>query len=511
MVINYSWLTRFLQKLVPEEELPALEITSKAVRYLWLSRFDLSVRKFVEVKLEPGTVERGELKNKVNLINALNELKKQLGNNSTQATTPVPVIVSLCSTNFFFNLLELPEIPEASYEEAVRLNAAQLLPINLNEAYFDWQNLGVNLKTLQREFLVGAASRAKIDVYLEIFNQVGFQPLALESRSLSLLRNFNYFSQTIEKNVTLLLIDIGEEGISFLVSKSGKLFFDLYLCWNELPEANEGKISREDLEAVLSREVGRVIEYLMTHSQEQVANFSLFSPVFKKELTEFLIQKFNLREIPIVLPVLNQEKVSDLYASLIGAALRGSLIPRSLDEIVSFLPEGTEKLYQENKFLSFVSLWTKIIVAVFGGLAFLFLMVFFLVNQEKKQVQARLNSLITLPEVNETVVLTQQAEEFNRLVAQVKELESSVKSWSTILSALVKTAQELNLSISRVSFLENAKEFRLRAFAPNQSAALAFSEKLKEFDNLFVGVEIPLSSFSQTPQGVEFEAVIQLR
>ncbi|MEW5805278.1 MAG: pilus assembly protein PilM [Patescibacteria group bacterium] len=510
MPVNHFWFKKFFQKLVPEEEFAALEVSEKAVRYILFSKFDLAPKLFGEVKLEPGVIEKGELKNKASLIKALNELKRQ-AKCDTAGLKCSPVVISLCSANFFFNVLELPEIPEASYEEAVKLNSAQVSPINLDEAYFDWQNLGVNLKTLQREFLIGVASRPKIDAYLEVFNQVGFQPLALESRSLSLLRNFNYFSRTIEKNITLLLVDIGEDGISFLVSKSGKLFFDLYLFWSQIPEASDGKITRQDLEAVLGREVARILEYFSSHSQEQVINFSLFSPILKKELINYLAQKFDLREIPIALPAAVQNQAPDLYAGLIGAGLRGSLIPRSLDDIVSFLPEGTEKLYQESQLSFFVSLWAKISAAVLAGLGLIFLSALLLVNNEKKQTQAQLDSLIALPETAEISALNQQAEEFNRFVAQIETIEKPAKNWSGVLSALTRTAQELGISIARVSFSETSLEFRLRASAPNQQTALAFPEKIKQFDNLFADAEIPLSSFSQTPQGVEFEAIIKLK
>ncbi len=505
------WLKGFLKKLVPEEEFGALEIGEKNIRYILFSKYDLKLKKFAEVKLEPGVVVKGELKNKAGLISALNEIKKAAGEDASKTSSAVglPVIVTLSSANFFFNVIELPDVPEASYDEAVKLNLSQVTPVSLDSAYSDWQNLGVNLKTLQREFLVGVAPRVKVDAYLDCFEQVGFEPLALESRSLSLLRNFNYFSQTIEKNITFLMVEVGEDGIGFLVGKSGKLFFDFYLFWDEIPETQDKKIDRSDLEVILSREVRRTIEYFSLHEQEQILHFSLFSPILKKELEEFLAQKFSLRHVAINLPLVSSDKTSDVYAGLIGAGLRGSLIPRELDDIVSLLPEGTEKIYKDKQLLRFVSLWTKISIAGILGLVIILGSTFLIVDAEKNKIFVQLNSLKALPELNEIYQLNEEAGEFNKVVEQISSIEKGYRNWSDFLAPIVETAQAQKISISRLSLAESSNQIKIKAKAQTQKNALDFQKIMSE-NPVFSGVEIPLSSFSQTPQGVEFEAIFLL-
>ena len=73
---NPTWFEKFLRRLVPEEEFGALEIGEKNIRYILFSKYDLKPRMFAEVKLEPGVVVKGELKNKAGLVSALNEMKK---------------------------------------------------------------------------------------------------------------------------------------------------------------------------------------------------------------------------------------------------------------------------------------------------------------------------------------------------------------------------------------------------------------------------------------------------
>ncbi|HCI05403.1 TPA: hypothetical protein DEX28_01530 [Patescibacteria group bacterium] len=503
-----NWFKAFLKKLVPDEEFGALEIGEKNLRYLLFSKYDLKPRIFSEIKLEPGIIVKGELKNKASLVKALDEMKK-IARCDDSTKNCSPVIVTLSSANFFFNVLELPEVPEASYDEAVRLNAVQATPMNLDEAYFDWQNLGVNLKTLQREFLIGVGSRVKIDAYLESFDQAGFQPLALESRSLSLLRNFNYFSETIEKNITLLMVEIGDDGISFLVGKQGKLFFDFYLFWDEIPEALDQKITREDLEAILLREVKRIIEYFSLHSQEQILHFCLFAPVLKNELVDFLAQKFNLRQVELKLPDISQGKAPDVYAGLIGAGIRGSLIPRDIDDIISLLPQGTEKIYQDRQTLSFVSLWTKVVIAGLFGVLLILGSTLLIVQGQKSRILDQINSLKVLPETSEALSLQKEAVEFNQDVEKISRLESIYNNWSVFMVSIVQVSQAQNVSIIRLSLLENSQEIRMKARAPTQKRALDFQKQALE-TGVFSKIEIPLSSFSETPEGVEFDAIFSL-
>lgn len=493
-----------LKRLTPEEEFGALEVGEKNIRYVLFSKYDLKPKLFGEVQMELGTVVKGELKNKPSFIKALNEIKKfarcdvSLGKCS-------PIVIALSSANFFFNIIELPDVPEASYDEAVRLNAANVAPLSLESSYFDWQNLGVNLKTLQREFLVGMSPRQKIDSFLDCFNQAGFQPLALESRSLSLLRNFNYFSQTIEKNILLLLIEIGEDGISLLLGRQGKLYFDFYIFWDEIPEAADQKITKEDLEVILSREVKRIIEYSAGHNQETITHFCIFSPIMKKDLAEFIAKQFNLRHVDLNLPVLNSDKSTDIYAGLVGAGLRGSLIPRNLDDIISLLPEGTEKIYANSQVISFISLWSKILVVGFLGVVGILSIVFFIANVQKNNLLEQLNSFANLPEAVEIIKLEDDVKVFNRAVSQVEILEKSSKKWSLILEPIINEAKARKILITRISLSESNNQIRLRARAQKQPDVLEFQEALKKS---FFSVDVPLSSFSQTPQGIEFDASI---
>ncbi len=509
-----SLFQKFLDKLVPKQEFPALEIGEKAVSYLLLSRYDLSVEAFTEVQLPEGAIIKGELKNVGAFVDALAKLQVQINPGKAQM---LPFIASLPSADFSLHVLELPDIPEASYNEAVRLNAGRVSPIALADAYMDWQNLGVNLRTLQREFLVAVAGKQRIDPYLEAFRQVGMQPLALESRSLSLLRLFAYFSQTVEKNITLLIIDIGQDGITFLVGKQGKLLFDFYLFWKEIPEAQDGTITREDLEAILSREVRRILEYYALHNDEAVQNFILFAPVLKQELGEHVAKTFSLRMTPVALPQVvkpdaaGQAPAPDLHAGLIGLSLRGSLIPREDDSIVSVLPENTKAAYRSSRMYAFASLWSKIVLVTLGGVLAMSLAVFAVVNFQYAAVRGSIDAFSRAPEAAVIADLEKQAQAFNTLVTRLGLAEKQVRGWSAYLDPVVQEAKNANIAISRISVSGNSPELRLWGTAPSQQKAFDFKTRLTGYTGSFSSVDVPLSSFSQGPGGTEFMLVATMK
>ncbi len=511
---------QFIDKLLPQQEFAGLEVGEKSISYLLLSRYNLSVHQFAEIPLPAGTVVKGELKNSAAFVQALHTLQETI---HCKNNACLPFIVSLPSANFFLNILELPDIPEASYEQAVKLNIGHVSPIPIANAYMDWQNLGVNLKTLQREFLIAVASRQRIDPYLDAFRQAQLQPLAIESRSLSLLRPFTYFSQTVEKNVTLLIVDVGQDGITFLVGKQGKLFFDFYIYWNEIPEAQDGTITQDDLQAIMQREVKRILEFYSLHTEETVQNFSIFSPVLKQELVEYVAKMFSIRYIPVVLPdvkasaqeqgkenkpdkaVLMKATVSaDLYAGLVGLSVRGSLVPREDDNIVSVMPENTREIYKSTRMYSFASLWTKIVCVTLGGLCILAAMVYGIAFRQRLVAQQSLDTFSRAPEVGRVMQLKREADDFNALVNKLDIVDKRTHRWSPYLDLVESASRNTGVTITRISLSENSSDIRIWGKALNQQAAFNFRLAIEQETTLFGKTDLPLSSFAQTPQGVEF-------
>jgi Tfp pilus assembly PilM family ATPase len=498
-----------IDKLTPTEVFPALQITDKKIKYALFSSYDFSIKNFSEIELPQGTIVKGEVKNIANLTSALNNLKNSL-NSKNKKDYKIQCLVSLQSSVFFLRTLEIPDVSDISYEEAVKLNLPQISPIEVKDAYYDFQNLGVNQKTKQREFLIGIASKNKLNDYLEAFKRTNFQPLAIEPESLSILRDFQYFSRTVEKNATNLIVYFSADGLMLLITKEGKLLFDYYLYWNDIEEAQDGQITSSDLQSLLTREIRRVLEFYYLRSGENIAYFSFISPFLKEELAQFISTKLNLKEIKIVFPEFNypvlQNKTKDDYAGLIGIGVRSTLISRSNDNYLSVTSQDTTEIYKNFQLNSFISLWGKIIAFTLLGLTCILAGVYGVLSYDKNQAEESLSNISNASQVVQFQNLQENAKEFNFLLDQLEKISQSAKSSSEYLAPIIENASSNGIVIKRFNFASGNKNIIIQASASSQSAALNYKSQL-EASGVFEKVDLPLSSFSQNPQGVDFNLI----
>ena len=500
---------KVIDKLTPAEVFPALQITDKKIRYALFSSYDFSIKKFSEIELPANTIIKGEVKNEANLIAALNSLRNSL-NSKNKKDFKIQCLVSLPSSVFFLRTLEIPDISNVSYEEAVKLNLSQISPIEVKDAYFDFQNLGVSQKTRQREFLIGIASKNKLNAYLEAFQRSNFQPLAIEPESLSILRDFQYFSRTVEKNAANLIIYFSADGLMLLITKEGKLLFDYYLYWSDIEEAQDGKITLSDLESLLTREIRRVLEFYYLKNGENIAYFSFFSPFLKNELAQFISTKLNLKEIKIIFPEFNyidlQNEINDDYAGLIGIGIRSTLISRSIDDYLSVTSQDTTEIYKNLQLNSFISLWGKIVVFTFLGLTCILGGVYGVTRYNKNQVEQSLSNISNASQVAQFQTLQNNAKEFNLLLEQLEKISLQVSNNSKYLAPIIGNASSNGIIIKRLNFASGNKNIIIQASASSQGAALNYKSQLED-SGVFEKVDLPLSSFSQNPQGVDFNLI----
>ena len=198
----------------------------------------------------------------------------------------------------------------------------------------------------------------------------------------------------------------------------------------------------------------------------------------------------------------------DLWAGAIGAALRGSLIPRESDDLISLLPEGTEVSYQTKRLNSFASLCGKIITFTLVGVLMVFGAVWGVAVRQYKNYQATLQSLINLPEVVEVKSLQAEARAFNEQLARLVQADQKIVRWSKVLDPIINAAAQEQITIQRLSLSEGAKEIRLSGIAPTEKRALDFSLALEKYSTLFSQVKLPLSSLSPVSGGFSFEITI---
>lgn len=96
------------------------------------------------------------------------------------------VIASLPEARIFTRVIELPTLSKKDLGEAVNYEVEQSIPIPLSDLYIDYQIFDETIDKIS--VYLTAAPRAIIDSYIQLFNQLGMESLALEPSLLSIAR-----------------------------------------------------------------------------------------------------------------------------------------------------------------------------------------------------------------------------------------------------------------------------------------------------------------------------------
>jgi len=115
------------------------------------------------------------------------------------------VVASLPSANTFNRVLQLPDMNDKDLQEAVLLEAAQYIPVPVEELYIDFEVTSKNNKG-EMEILMVAASKRVVDSYMILFDLLGLEVALLETSIHSVSRVVEHADRT---GMPTIIIDFG--------------------------------------------------------------------------------------------------------------------------------------------------------------------------------------------------------------------------------------------------------------------------------------------------------------
>jgi len=491
--------------LIPEFTISAICIEDRMVRVFCFDKKIDKITKTGKYALPKGVIEEGILKKPEQLQSFFNSLKNKLWPKEKN----VWIILSLPSVNFFTNILNLPELDEDRFYEAIVFNTQMIAPLPMEESYFDWEDWGQSNKDEEREIFIALGIKKQINPYLEILKEVGFNVVAVEPLALSLAR-FNY--EFVEKEKPTLIIDLRAEGIEFIITEGKKLIFFDFDSWHEIfGKEIPPKITTDLLKKHMGVEIPMLLNFYSLKRNKMIQQFVFLG--FNTQLVNVLIRwiqvQYQLSSLEIKLPT-HLSKASRDWFGVIGAALRG-LIFRNEDIVVSLAPVGTERDYEQNHLLSIISLWSKVIITV--GLVMVFLLgllnnTFFrnIQNQYYEAVMKSLDPKTIEKESN----LVQESKEFNELITKFIQIQKYEVDWKEKLEIIFKEAGSSTVNIKRVLVsAAPANNITIQGEASKKALIVNFKDALDK-SNLFSDISLPLSALVDTPQGVTFNLSIKI-
>ena len=491
--------------LVPEFTVNAISIEDRVVRVFCFDKKIERIARWGKYALPKGIIEEGILKKPEYLKSFFNSLYKKLWPKEKTIWT----ILTLPSANFFIHIFNLPDLEEERFNEAIVFNTQMVAPLSLEESYFDWEDWGVANRNGEKEVFVALGVKKQIDPYLEILKESGFNVVAVEPLAVSLARFNNKF---IEKEEPVLIIDLRPEGIEFVIAEGEKTIYFDFDSWEEIFGKDIPKqITFDILKKHISCEIPVLLNFYSLKRKKVLQKFVFFS--FNNQLANVLkrwIQvQYQLVPGETKLPS-HLKQISGDWFGVLGAALRG-LIPRNKDTIVSLAPVGTEQSYEQHQLLRLVSLSSKAIIAVLIALVLSLGLIsnFFFLDIEN-QYQLAIAKPLEQKTVDKEANLTEAANEFNKLVAQVSNIEKYQKDWKNVLEAIFDNANQSSVHIKRVFISsEPANNITIQGNSSIKESIISFKDSLG-LTGLFADISLPLSGLVETTEGVTFNLSLAL-
>lgn len=193
-----------------------LDLSDLSMKAVWLDRSGKhdSIASFGSVPLLPGSVVDGEIMDPEAVKNAVKNLLEKSGPKRIKTRQ---VICSLPETKAFLRIISLPKMEEDEVREAIKWEIEANIPLTLDQVYYDWQILELNLTQEKGKIsvLVVAVARGVVDQFREVLESVGLDVVGLETESIAQSR-----SLLAEKNenTTTLIVDVGDRRTSFLIA-----------------------------------------------------------------------------------------------------------------------------------------------------------------------------------------------------------------------------------------------------------------------------------------------------
>ncbi len=201
-----------------------LDISNLSLKLVQLKKIGdkITIQALSKVSLADGLFENGEIKNKEEIIKAINILidKPKYGKVTTRE-----VIACLPESKTFIKLIEVKKTEE-NILKTIEAEIERHVPMEIDEIYFDWQ-LIKDLPDKQL-ILIGAAPRDIVNQYINLLDEARLSIAALEIEPVSLCRSLlkeEYYKFKGERDKNYGIIDIGAKRSNMTVYSKNTILF----------------------------------------------------------------------------------------------------------------------------------------------------------------------------------------------------------------------------------------------------------------------------------------------
>jgi len=468
-----------INKLSPPLSVGGLHITDTALTYLKIKgdSFDK-----VTLRLPPGIVEGGRIKDKKRFISTLQEFRKTILPGSGDR---IFVVLSLPSNLVHIQPVSLPVTSGVNQFESTILNLQMVSPIDAENAYFGWQDINIGRSDNLRNEVLGAfVLRNVVDDIFEALNIVDIYAISVEFSSLSLARAIER-GIVIEKDKPYILVEINVEGVQFAVIRGGVPFFHASHSWKDI-QRDKKNIPTGAFRALLSDELHRILNFYASRWGDQPINdLIVITSALTNEIEEAVKKDFGFLSLHVHDP--------SVLSVVSGSAIRGASHELFKDNISlsNFSDSGT--LSREIS-SNFVRIWRDLYVSVLGFFLAVFLGLDIFIAMAGGTIIKNSVDISNNPNLIKLAVYEREAMEFNLLVQKIEQVRINKQKISPILARLRTIAGD-NIDLTRFSYISPDSPIVLSGTAISDSVAIAFKNRLVDVPQ-FTNVDLPLTAVS---------------
>jgi hypothetical protein len=487
----------FFQKLLSFLRIRAvaagLEVSDQVLRFVYS---DGGKWKAEAVRLAPGVLEKGVIKDAAAFAAALQGLREKAPSLARKKGKKMNVIVSLSSVNMYSQVFTLPLMEGEDLDKAINLNVQMVSPVDISHVYYDWQLLGRDDASLRSEIAAAFVDKGIVDEMVQALYAAGFVTVGVESRALALVRILREKGTGLDLSKSYLLLDIDNSGIDFLIVRKGMLYFEYANQWTDLAD-EKGQISVAKFEEMLVASLRQVMNFYTQHWPEPLAGIIFSAVAFREEAERAIKESASLPVIPLTLSL--DQPVSLEWSVAFGCALRGiNTDPK--DKEINLSGEEALDTFHEEQLLNFMSLWRALVPAVLG----LLIIVLFLADSFLNTIRSGIESQAAFThqggESSEIAALEASSTAFNQSVTLVSGAEAQINRNYLMLSDIDGIAAANGVNLTHISFQAANTPILVAGTAQTTGQITSFKAAVQG-DYHFGTVTLPLLSIQQDGQG----------
>lgn len=487
------YIEKALSLLRVRSAIGGLEISDAALRFSYVKD---GVWQMKSVRVPPGVLQGGHIKDRSQFVNALKTLRLEVfgASHRWQKTS---VVVVLSSVNAYTQVFNLPVVQGEALEKAVELNMQMVSPIEISQTHSGWQVVGEDKTALRLEILSAFIDRSVVNELNQALSEGGFFAVALESRALALCRLVREEAAGFDQNRSYIILSLDNTGLDFLVIRRGRLYFEYFNFWRDEVDEKQ-QISMQIFEATIIRNLHQVLNFYGQHWPEPLTEIILSAAGLSAEVTKIVKDNFSFAVRELTLKT--NQQVAPEWFIVLGSALRG-LKPREEDREISLLGISASDEFREEQIMHFIRFWRVTIPVALGLLCVVFLLANFFLVRTEQTLEANQNFLGG--DIKELETLQAQAREFNQSVALIKSAQQTIIVKTHFFEKIENLARDNGITVVRFIFQAPETPVTFTGKAGSEDSVKSFKKAL-ESDPMFQDIDLPFTSIRKDVNGFSF-------